>query len=117
MDSYKKDYNKLYLLQDKFLTWFRLFQLPFYLTGGTALGRFYLNHRYSEDLDFFVNADQYFTRYIDKIKSEITNHFNPFCSYTEEKDCFSMNWFFSSSDLCTTDFRFIKGAYLYFSAS
>jgi hypothetical protein len=29
----------------------------FYLTGGTALGRFYLNHRFSEDLDFFVNAD------------------------------------------------------------
>jgi len=32
----------------------------FYLTGGTALGRFYLNHRYSEDLDFFVNADPEF---------------------------------------------------------
>ena len=27
----------------------------FYLTGGTALGRCYLNHRYSDDLDFFVN--------------------------------------------------------------
>jgi predicted nucleotidyltransferase component of viral defense system len=25
----------------------------FYLTGGTALAGFYLNHRYSEDLDFF----------------------------------------------------------------
>ncbi|MBW8049695.1 MAG: nucleotidyl transferase AbiEii/AbiGii toxin family protein [Cytophagales bacterium] len=25
----------------------------FYLTGGTALAAFYLNHRYSEDLDFF----------------------------------------------------------------
>jgi predicted nucleotidyltransferase component of viral defense system len=28
----------------------------FYLTGGTALSRAYLNHRYSDDLDFFVNA-------------------------------------------------------------
>jgi predicted nucleotidyltransferase component of viral defense system len=27
----------------------------FYLTGGTALGRAYLHHRYSDDLDFFVN--------------------------------------------------------------
>lgn len=25
----------------------------FYFTGGTALAHFYLNHRYSEDLDFF----------------------------------------------------------------
>ncbi len=25
----------------------------FYLTGGTALAAYYLNHRYSEDLDFF----------------------------------------------------------------
>lgn len=26
----------------------------FYLTGGTALAAFYLQHRYSEDLDFFT---------------------------------------------------------------
>jgi len=25
------------------------------LTGGTALSQFYLQHRYSEDLDFFTN--------------------------------------------------------------
>ena len=25
----------------------------FYFTGGTALSYFYLNHRYSEDMDFF----------------------------------------------------------------
>jgi len=29
----------------------------FFLTGGTALSRAYYNHRYSEDLDFFVNND------------------------------------------------------------
>jgi hypothetical protein len=29
--------------------------VEFYLTGGTALSRAYLNHRYSDDLDFFVN--------------------------------------------------------------
>jgi len=26
----------------------------FYLSGGTALAEFYLYHRYSEDLDFFL---------------------------------------------------------------
>ncbi|WP_413884945.1 nucleotidyl transferase AbiEii/AbiGii toxin family protein [Candidatus Desulfatibia sp.] len=30
---------------------------PFYLTGGTVLSRCYFHHRYSEDLDFFVNSD------------------------------------------------------------
>ena len=31
----------------------RTFCKHFYLTGGTALSAYYLNHRYSEDLDFF----------------------------------------------------------------
>jgi predicted nucleotidyltransferase component of viral defense system len=29
----------------------------FYFTGGTALSVFYLNHRFSEDLDFFSETD------------------------------------------------------------
>lgn len=29
----------------------------FYLSGGTALAAFYLQHRYSEDLDFFCERD------------------------------------------------------------
>jgi Nucleotidyl transferase AbiEii toxin, Type IV TA system len=28
-----------------------------YLSGGTALGAFYLHHRYSDDLDFFTRAE------------------------------------------------------------
>lgn len=30
----------------------------FYLTGGTALSEFYLQHRYSDDLDFFTRKDE-----------------------------------------------------------
>lgn len=75
MNSFKKDYRKLYLLQDKFLEWWVDRHLPFYLTGGTALGRFYLNHRFSEDLDFFVNADPGYSGYISTLKSEIGRHF------------------------------------------
>ena len=30
----------------------------FYLTGGTALAAYYLQHRYSEDLDFFTDAQE-----------------------------------------------------------
>jgi len=29
----------------------------FYLTGGTALAEFYLEHRFSEDLDFFSERE------------------------------------------------------------
>lgn len=46
-----------FALQDRFLG--RFFASPlaehFYLTGGTALARFYYNHRESLDLDLFTN--------------------------------------------------------------
>jgi hypothetical protein len=48
--------NTLYPLQDKILEIMGKIPVGFYLTGGTALSRAYLNHRYSDDLDFFVNA-------------------------------------------------------------
>jgi len=32
----------------------------FYLTGGTAVSRAYLQHRFSDDLDLFVNYDKRF---------------------------------------------------------
>ena len=47
--------NTLYPLQDKVLGVIADLPIDFYLTGGTALSRAYLNHRYSDDLDFFVN--------------------------------------------------------------
>ncbi|CAD7766637.1 MAG: Nucleotidyl transferase AbiEii toxin, Type IV TAsystem [Candidatus Argoarchaeum ethanivorans] len=47
--------NKLYPFQDRILKEIHNLKLDFYLTGGTALSRCYLKHRYSDDLDFFVN--------------------------------------------------------------
>ncbi len=47
--------NQLYPLQDRILSLFSQKELSFYLTGGTALSRAYLHHRYSDDLDFFLN--------------------------------------------------------------
>jgi hypothetical protein len=38
---------------------------PFYLTGGTALSRGYYNHRFSDDLDYFVNYHAEFKRITD----------------------------------------------------
>ena len=70
------DYSRLYQLQDKVLSWFHESGFPFYLTGGTALGRFYLNHRFSEDLDFFLNNEPLYARYVEEIKNKITAHFS-----------------------------------------
>jgi predicted nucleotidyltransferase component of viral defense system len=54
-------YNKIiYPLQDKTIPAFK--DSPFYLTGGTALSRGYYNHRYSDDLDYFVNFHPEFKR-------------------------------------------------------
>jgi len=49
--------NLLYPLQDEI---FSLIQTErFYLSGGTCLSRFYYDHRYSEDLDFFYDGYQF----------------------------------------------------------
>lgn len=45
----------------------KLLDLPFYLTGGTVLHRFYYNYRYTDDLDFFVNDYKNF----DELKKEV----------------------------------------------
>ena len=47
--------DSLYPLQDRVLKILEGLQTPFYLTGGTALSRCYLQHRFSDDLDFCVN--------------------------------------------------------------
>ncbi|MCX8026750.1 MAG: nucleotidyl transferase AbiEii/AbiGii toxin family protein [Thermodesulfovibrionales bacterium] len=45
--------NVLYPLQDKAIEAFK--GSPFYLTGGTTLSRGYYLHRFSDDLDYFLN--------------------------------------------------------------
>lgn len=75
MNLSNNDYNKLYQLQDKFLSWWLSLGLPFYLTGGTALGRFYLNHRFSDDLDFFTNANAQYTNSISELNRKIKGQF------------------------------------------
>jgi predicted nucleotidyltransferase component of viral defense system len=68
----EKDYRKLYLTQDKVLLKLKPVLSSFYLTGGTALGRFYLNHRFSEDLDFFMNQSVLFNSTLLNIEKVLT---------------------------------------------
>jgi hypothetical protein len=50
----------LYLIQDEVLGLIDGLGLGFYLGGGTALSRFYLDHRYSDDVDLFSPNEQDF---------------------------------------------------------
>lgn len=45
-------------LQEEFIYTFSKSPLKnrFFLTGGTALAAFYLEHRYSDDMDFFTEV-------------------------------------------------------------
>ena len=65
-----RDYAQLYILQDKVLKIIFAEETLFYLTGGTALHRFYCNERYSDDLDLFMQGQPYF---YDETKAIIYN--------------------------------------------
>ncbi|RLT36824.1 MAG: hypothetical protein DWI57_14330 [Chloroflexi bacterium] len=62
----------LYPLQDEVLSFVSSLQTGFYLTGGTAASRGYLHHRYSDDLDLFVNYDDRFVSWADLIVNEMS---------------------------------------------
>lgn len=63
--------NTIYPLQDKVLTALAGAGTRFYLTGGTVLSRCYFQHRYSDDLDFFVNDDAQFGQYMTAVYSAL----------------------------------------------
>jgi len=62
MITFYKD--QLYPLQDRVLKAVDDAGTGFYLTGGTALSRCYYNHRYSDDLDFFVNKHGDYKKFV-----------------------------------------------------
>jgi len=64
----REDYfGKLYPFQDEVLAAFNRADTGFYLTGGTAASRGYLQHRFSDDLDLFVNDDARFGLWADRL--------------------------------------------------
>ncbi len=72
MSEYEKFYKEnLYPFQDGILAIVKRINVPFYLTGGTALSRYYCPHRYSDDLDLFVNDLSDFTNWVDLLYTEL----------------------------------------------
>ncbi|HNZ27041.1 MAG TPA: nucleotidyl transferase AbiEii/AbiGii toxin family protein [Spirochaetota bacterium] len=57
------DYDILYLEQNVILRNLMEIDTGFYLTGGTCIHRFYLDYRYSDDLDFFCADNDLFRDY------------------------------------------------------
>jgi predicted nucleotidyltransferase component of viral defense system len=50
--------------------------VEFYLTGGTALSREYLHHRFSDDLDFFINASETFKDQVEIVFKALKGDFS-----------------------------------------
>jgi hypothetical protein len=59
--------ENLYPFQDEVIKAINQADTGFYLTGGTAASRGYLHHRFSEDLDYFVNDDPRFGLWVERI--------------------------------------------------
>lgn len=57
----------LYPFQNGVLNYVKSLNLPFYLTGGTALSRGYFHHRYSDDIDLFTNNNPDFKNHAETV--------------------------------------------------
>lgn len=89
--------HKLYPLQDAVLDFLNKSNTFFYLTGGTALSRCYLHHRYSDDLDLFSNYNPEFENEVKRIKNLLDkSDFNFKESSSQE---FYARFFFYSGDI------------------
>ncbi|GBR72678.1 hypothetical protein NO1_0177 [Candidatus Termititenax aidoneus] len=76
----------LYPLQDGVLNAVSNCKTSFYLTGGTAISRAYYRHRYSDDLDFFVNADPNYQEQVNLILTKLreAGFFGMRCGYLRD---------------------------------
>jgi hypothetical protein len=79
-------YDQLYPLQDAVMDAVFARQLGFYLTGGTALSRFHLHHRYSDDLDFFTHEINSFGDAVRVVRSDLEGLFASVVSEVDARD-------------------------------
>lgn len=64
-------FEVLYPFQDRVLACINALETGFYLGGGTAASRGYLDHRFSDDLDFFVGDDARFSLWIARVVQQL----------------------------------------------
>lgn len=80
-------FDVLYPLQDRVLQVLDRHETGFYLTGGTAASRGYLRHRFSDDLDFFVNDQKDFRLWAERFIAALSegNEWHIAVSQREER--------------------------------
>ncbi|OFX59863.1 MAG: hypothetical protein A2046_01985 [Bacteroidetes bacterium GWA2_30_7] len=101
----KKYYlDSLYPLQNEILSIVQSLNNGFYLTGGTALSRFYFNHRFSDDLDFFINNDANFKDYIKLFAQEFSKKYKSLFELGLLEDSFSRMSIKGSNCILKLDF-------------
>ncbi|NJN43996.1 MAG: hypothetical protein HC806_04230 [Anaerolineae bacterium] len=66
----------LYPFQDQVIKAINQADTGFYLTGGTAASRGYLEHRFSDDLDYFINDDNRFGLWVERIIQSLTKNWH-----------------------------------------
>ena len=66
------DFRAVYSLQDRVLESLSGAATTFYLTGGTCVNRFFLEKRYSDDLDLFTNDNALFREDYKRLMSALS---------------------------------------------
>lgn len=81
--------DTLYPFQDRVLKAINSVDTAFYLTGGTASSRGYLNHRFSDDLDFFVNDDDRFVLWAERVIQSLSQSSEWTCTVLMKEERFA----------------------------
>ncbi len=81
-------FERLYPLQDRVLALLSSQETGFYLTGGTAASRLYLGHRFSDDLDFFVNDQPHFLLWADRFTQVLVQRRSLSCQVLNKDERF-----------------------------
>ncbi|MFQ5398366.1 MAG: nucleotidyl transferase AbiEii/AbiGii toxin family protein [Anaerolineae bacterium] len=80
--------RQLYPFQDAVLAVINRLETEFYLTGGTAVSRAYCQHRFSDDLDLFVNDHSSFSLWGERIIAALTHRPDWHCVVNQKDDRF-----------------------------
>lgn len=81
--------DALYPFQDRVIKILNQADTEFYLTGGTASSRGYLQHRFSDDLDYFVNDDNHFGLWVERIVYALKQSKNWSCQVVMKEERFA----------------------------
>lgn len=81
-------FDILYPLQDRAIQAIMQADTEFYLTGGTASSRVYLHHRFSDDLDYFVNDDNRFGLWAERVIQSLAKNTDWTCNVLMKEERF-----------------------------